>query len=153
MKPYDPKTGIIHWDIPYAPGELRAEGCDAAGKVLSSYAVRSSGRPYALRVTADRSVLSKERATAHLTVEVVDEQGVVVKLGDSEITCTVEGPGELLGLEGSDNSDMSDYTDNRHRAYRGRLLAYVQTIGQKGGISVRFSSPLLKGAEIALHAE
>lgn len=153
MKPYDPKTGIIHWDIPYAPGELRAEGCDAAGKVLSSYAVRSSGRPYALRVTVDRSVLSKERATAHLTVEVVDEQGVVVKLGDSEITCTVEGPGELLGLEGSDNSDMSDYTDNRHRAYRGRLLAYVQTIGQKGGISVRFSSPLLKGAEIALHAE
>ena len=153
MKPYDPKTGIIHWDIPYAPGELRAEGCDAAGKVLSSYAVRSSGRPYALRVTADRSVLSKERATAHLTVEVVDEQGVVVKLGDSEITCTVEGPGELLGLEGSDNSDMSDYTDNRHRAYRGRLLAYVQTIEQKGDISVHFSSPLLKGAEITLRAE
>ena len=153
MKPYDPKTGIIHWDIPYAPGELRAEGCDAEGNAVSSYAIQTSGRPYALRVTADRSVLPKERATAHLTVEVVDEQGVVVKLGDSEITCTVEGPGELLGLEGSDNSDMSDYTDNRHRAYRGRLLAYVQTIEQKGGISVRFSSPLLKGAEIALHAE
>ena len=33
----------------------------------------------------------------------------VVKLGDNEITCTVEGAARLLGLEGSDNSDMSDY--------------------------------------------
>lgn len=153
MKPYDPETGIIHWDIPYAPGELRAEGCNAAGEVVSSYTIRSSGRPYALRVTADRTQLPKERATAHLIVEVIDEQGVCVKLGDNEITCTIEGSAELLGLEGSNNSDMSDYTDNRHRAYRGRLLAYVQTIGQKGPVTVRFTSPLLKGATVQLEAE
>ena len=153
MKPYDPKAGIIHWDIPYAPGELRAEGCDASGRVLSSYVIRSSGRPFALKVSADRAVLPKARATAHLTVEVVDEQGVPVKLGDSEITCTIDGPAELLGLEGSDNADMSDYTDNRHRAYRGRLLAYVRTTGETGDIRVRFSSPLLRGTEVVLKAE
>ena len=28
MKPYDEKTGIIYWDIPFRAGELRAEGCD-----------------------------------------------------------------------------------------------------------------------------
>ena len=153
MKPYDPKTGIIHWDIPFAPGELRAEGCDASGRVLSSYVIRSSGRPFALKVSADRVVLPKERATAHLTVGVVEEQGVPVKLGDSEITCTIDGPAELLGLEGSDNTDMSDYTDNRHRAYRGRLLAYVRTTGETGDIRVRFSSPLLRGTEVVLKAE
>ncbi len=153
MKPYDPKTGIIHWDIPYAAGELRAEGCDADGKVLSSYAIRSSGRPYALRVSADRTQLASDRATAHLTVEVVDENGTVVKLGDNDITCTVEGPVRLLGLEGSNNADMSDYTDNRQRAYHGRLLAYVQTTGQPGVARVRFTSPLLRGTEIELTVE
>ena len=153
MKPYDPKTGIIHWDIPFAPGELRAEGCDSSGRVLSSYVIRSSGRPFALKVSADRAVLPKGRATAHLTVEVVDEQGVPVKLGDSEIACTIDGPAELLGLEGSDNADMGDYTDNRHRAYRGRLLAYVRTTGETGDIRVRFSSPLLRGTEVVLKAE
>lgn len=151
MKPYDEKTGIIHWDIPYQAGELRAEGCDKDGNVLSSYAIKTSGRPYALRVSADRTALSKDRATAHLTVEVVDENGTVVKLGDNEITCTVEGPARLLGLEGSNNSDMSDYTDNRHRAYHGRLLAYIQTTGTEGAIRVKFTSPLLKGAEITLN--
>lgn len=149
MKPYDKKTGIIHWDISYQPGELKAEGCDAAGNVQSVYTIRTSGRPYALRVSADTTRLSSARATAHITIEVVDENGTVVKLGDNEITCTTEGPLRLLGLEGSDNRDMSDYTDNRHRAYHGRLLAYVQTTGKPGQARVRFTSPLLKGAEVS----
>lgn len=105
------------------------------------YSIRTSGRPYAICATADRTILSGDRVTAHITVEVVDEEGTVVKLGDNEITCTVEGPARLLGLEGSDNSDMSDYTDNRHRVYHGRLLAYIQTTGGEGQVKVKFASP------------
>lgn len=153
MKPYDDKSGIIYWDIPYQDGELRAEGCDKNGKVLSTYTIKTSGRPYALRAMVDKDVLSPDKATAHVTIEVVDEQGAIVKLGDSEVTCEVEGPARLLGLEGSNNSDMSDYTDNRHRAYHGRLLAYVQTIGEKGEIRIKLTSPLLKGTEVILKAE
>lgn len=106
-----------------------------------------------MRATVDKDVLSPDKATAHVTIEVVDEQGTIVKLGDSEVTCEVEGPARLLGLEGSNNSDMSDYTDNRHRAYHGRLLAYVQTTGKKGEIRVKLTSPLLKGTEVVLKAE
>lgn len=90
---------------------------------------------------------------AHITVEVVDEKGTVVKLGDNNITCHIEGPAKLLGLENSDNSDMGDYTDNRQRVYHGRLLAYIQTTGEKGEIRVKFTSPLLKGTEVTLKAE
>lgn len=153
MKPYDDKTGIIYWDIPYQPGELKAEGCDKEGNALASYSIQSSDRPYALRASADCQELSAEKATAHITVEVLDEKGTVVKLGDSNITCTIEGPAHLLGLEGSDNTDMGDYTDNRQRAYHGRLLAYIQTTGQEGEIKVRFTSPLLKGTEVVLQAK
>ena len=153
MKPYDDKSGIIYWDIPYQDGELRAEGCDATGKVLSSYVIKTSGRPYALRATVDKEVLSTDKATAHVTIEVVDEQGTIVKLGDNDVTCQIEGPARLLGLEGSNNGDMSDYTDNHHRAFHGRLLAYIQTTGEKGEIRVKLTSPLLKGAEVVLKAE
>lgn len=153
MKPYDEKTGIIYWDIPFRPGELRAEGCGENGETLSHYSIKTSGRPYSLRADADRTVLSKDRSTAHITIEVFDENGTMVKLADNEITCTIEGPASLLGLEGSDNSDMSDYTDNRHRVYRGRLLAYVQTTGEPGTIRLKFTSPLLKGTEAVLRAE
>ena len=153
MKPYDDHTGIICWDIPYQAGELRAEGCDTNGKILSTYTIKSSGRPYALRASIDKPVLSSDKATAHITIEVVDENGTVVKLGDNDITCHIEGPARLLGLEGSNNTDMSDYTDNHHRAYHGRLLAYIQTTGEKGEIRVRLSSPLLEGTVVTVRAE
>lgn len=153
MKPYDVKSGIIHWDIPYEAGELRAEGCDESGKVLSSYAVRSSGLPYALRVTVDCDTLSADRRVAHVLVEVVDEQGVPVRLADNEITCRIEGPARLLGLENGNNSDMSEHRDHRQRVWRGRLLAYVQATGEAGDICIRFTSPLLQKAEVVLRGD
>ncbi len=153
MKPYDQKTGIISWDIPYQAGELVAEGCDKDGRVMSNNSIKTSGRPYALKVTADRATLSGDRAVAHITIEVVDENGIAVKLADNNITCEVEGPAKLLGLEGSDNQDMGDYTDNHQRVYRGRLLAYIQSAGKQGSVKVKFTSPLLKGAEVSLQVE
>ncbi len=152
-KPYDDRTGIIHWDVPYRAGELRAEGLDAEGKVLSDYTIVSSDVPRALRVEADKQVLSADKETVHLCVEVVDAEGRPVRLGDNEITCEITGPARLLGLENANNSDMTDYTDNRHRAYHGRLLAYVRTTGEAGDITVRFTSPLLKGCRINLRAK
>ncbi len=148
MKPRDDRTGIISWDITFQPGQLKAEGCDKEGKVLSAYTITTSGRPYAIRATADRTVLSKEHATAHITVEVTDENGIPVKLADNNITCRIEGPARLLGMEGSDNSDMGNYRDNRQRVYHGRLLTYIQTTGNTGQVRVSFSSPLLKGTEV-----
>jgi len=147
VKPYDPKTGIIHWDIPYSPGTLRAEGTDADGKVLSDYSISTSGRPYELMASSDIKDFSHVGQTAHVVVEILDEEGNIVKLGDNDIRCIVEGPAELLALEGSNNSDMSDYTDNRQRAFRGRLLAYIRSTGN-GPVTVRFSSPLLKGCSL-----
>ncbi len=154
MKPYDVPTGIIHWDIPYDGGELRAEGCDMDGNILSDYVIRSSGRPYAIRVTTDRETLTDECKVAHIIVEVVDEDGTTVKLADNNITCRVEGPVRLLGLEGSNDSDMSDYTDDNHRVYHGRLLAYIRSAkGETGKALIKFTSPLLKGAEVELTVE
>lgn len=153
LKPYDDKSGIIYWDIPYEAGELIAEGCDASGEVLSSYILRTTGRPYAIRVKADRETLSAGKATAHIEIEVVDEKGLTVKLADNEITCRVEGPARLLGLENGANNDMSEHRDNRQRVHMGRLLAYIQTTGETGDIRVSFTSPLLQKAEVTIKAE
>ena len=150
MKPYDEKTGIIHWDIPYSPGELKVEAVDNDGKAVAKYSIVSSGTPYALRARSDTDDFSKAGQTAHVTIEIVDKDGNVVKLGDNEITCTISGPARLLGLEGSNNSDMTDYTDNVHRAYHGRLLAYIQSAEGEGPVELVFTSPLLKKATVTI---
>jgi ribosomal protein L35AE/L33A len=46
---------------------------------------------------------------------------------------------------------MSDYTDNIHRAYKGKITAYVRVNGSSGDVKVNFSSKNLKPA--AVHIE
>lgn len=148
--PYDMKDGIISWDVPFEAGTLKAVAYDEAGAKVAQYEIRTSYRPYSLRVTADKAELSAGQV-AHLTVEVLDDNGNVVKLADNEITCTVNGPAKLLGLEGSNNTDMTSYSDNVHRAYRGRLLAYIQASEGSGEVVVSFNAPYLQGVNIKLN--
>lgn len=147
MTPFNDETGIIGWDVPYKAGVLKAEGYDASGRKVSEYEIHPALRPAALKAVADRSELDAG-GVVQIDVEVVDDNGRLVPLGDSQITCTVEGPAQLLGMESADNTDMGNWTDNVQRAYRGRLLAYVRTGDAPGRIRVRFSAPYLKGAEV-----
>ena len=151
MTPFDEKWGVISWTVPYAPGVLRAEGCDASGAVLSSWEITTAGDAVQLRAKPDKEVFETPRSVVHITVDVLDAAGVRVMTSTDEITCTVEGPARLLGLEGSDNADMSDYRDNRQCAHYGRLLAYIQPTGEAGEITARFSARGLSPSKVTLY--
>ena len=126
-----------------------AEGIGEDGDVESSYTVATSGRPYAITVSADRDSFEKAGDVAHVFINIVDENGIPVKLADNEVTVRINGPAELLALESGDNSDMGNYRDNRQRVYRGKLLGYVRAM-ETGPVSITFISPLLKSATIEL---
>ncbi|MDE6193315.1 MAG: DUF4982 domain-containing protein [Muribaculaceae bacterium] len=145
IKDKDDATGIIHWDIPFAPGRLMAEGIGENGDVESSYTVATSGRPYAITVSADRDSFEKAGDVAHVFINIVDENGIPVKLADNEVTVRINGLAELLALESGDNSDMGNYRDNRQRVYRGKLLGYVKAL-EAGPVVITVTSPLLKSA-------
>lgn len=146
-KDYDDNTGIIYWDIPYQAGKLEAVGLDKNGSEVSRYAIQSSNQPYALTIQQSETSISKDKGLAQIVVQVVDEHGIPVMLSDNEITCQISGPAKLLGLEASNNEDMSDYTDNKQRVFHGHTLAYIQANGTEGQIRVRFTSPWLKPVE------
>lgn len=150
LKPMDDKTGVIHWDIPFIPGKLTAEGIGSNGKAESSYTIATSGRPYQLKAVSDKADFTKKGEVAHVTIEVLDENGVPVKLADNEITVRVKGGGELLALEAGDNSDMGDYRDNRQRVFRGRLLAYIRCTDTSSPTDIRITSPLLTPTDLRI---
>ena len=145
MRPYDDNSGMIHWDVEYRPGTLTAEGFDAEGNLQATYTITTSERPYQLRATLLEPEVAAHGGTAQVLVEVVDEHGTIVKLADNMISCQVEGPGRLLGLENSDNSDMSHPKARQRRAYQGYLVAYVQ-VTDEAPVKLTFSAPLLEDA-------
>ncbi|MDR2954788.1 MAG: DUF4982 domain-containing protein [Prevotella sp.] len=149
-KDYDDNTGIIYWDIPYKDGKLEVIGMNNNNEQVSSYTITTSKRPAALTILPMETTINKE-GLAQIIVQIVDENGIPVMLSDDEVTCKIIGPARLLGLEASNNEDMSDYTDNKHRVFHGHILAYLQATGEEGEVKVQFSAPWLQPAEITLN--
>lgn len=150
-KNYDDNTGIIYWDIPFKAGKLEVIGLNDNNEQISSYTINTSKRPVAITILPMETTISKNKGLAQVVLQVVDENGVPVMLSDDEVTCKIIGPVRLLGLEASNNEDMSDYTDNHHRVFHGRMVAYLQSTGQDGDVKLQFSAPWLKPAEITLN--
>ena len=148
-KEYDSNTGIIYWDIPYEEGKLEVIGLDSQNKETARYAIQSSKQPYALKVISSEKEIVKN-GLAQVVIQVVDENNIPVMLSDNEVTCLIAGPAVLKGLEASNNQDMSDYTDNRHRVFNGHILAYIQSTGEEGEVKIRFTSPWLKSVEASI---
>lgn len=144
-KPYDDHTGIIFWDIPYRAGKLEVVASDKSGKESARHALISSGRPHKIDIlSVDRSADSD---VARMIIQVKDENGVPVTLSDDEVTVDIAGPATLLGMESGNNQDMTDYTDNKHRVFRGRMVIYLRMKDQGTKVQVRVSSPWLISAE------
>lgn len=151
-KPYDPETGVIAWDIPFAAGELEAIGRDATGAEICRNRLRSATAPARMVLTCADSVLDRRRGVALIALQIMDQHGVPVMDAEHEVTCSVEGPARLLGLEAGDMRDVSDYTDAVQRVFHGRIVAYVQASGTEGPVRVRFSTAELPEAVITLAA-
>jgi len=147
----NPQYGMMHWDITYAPGQLQMIGLDADGNELIRHTLHTSERPHAIQVVGEQNVsVNADADIVQVELQIVDQHGVPVMLSDDEITVEmVSGQLRLLGMEAGNNTDMSDYTDHRHRAYHGRILVYLQAQGEPGDQAVvRFTAPWLVPAEV-----
>ena len=147
MKSRDDDKGYISWVVAWAPGKLETVGYNG-GTENARHALESSNRSHAIQATLVNGTLSANRGTALIAIAITDDQGKQVFLADDEITCTTSGPIRLLGMEASNPTDMTDYSDNRQRVFQGKMMVYVQTTGERGTATVRFTAPWLEPAEV-----
>lgn len=135
--------------LPYKPGTLRAEGLADDGAVQESATLKTAGRPVAIRLTADRDTLLRDGSDmAFVVIEIVDAEGNVVPVADNQLEVSVSGAAMLKGLGNADIKDEDPYFDGRHKAWKGRALAAVQSNGRKGKVAVTVASPGLKSGKL-----
>jgi beta-galactosidase len=148
--PVFPTTADLHlaWDVPYEPGVLRAVG-KRSGEVVAIKEVRTAGEASALRLSVDRAeIRSGIRDVAHVEVEVVDADGVVVPSSTHLVRFTVEGPARLLAVGNGDPTDHSPYKARERRAFHGLLLAMVQSTNETGRVRVTAQADGLEPASM-----
>lgn len=135
------------FDVTYTPGTIEAVG--VSGKT----ALRTASAPAALRLTADRETLKAEFGDlAYITVEVVDENGLVVKHADHTVLFEIVGAGELIAVGTANPVSEEIYVGGQRRAFSGRLMAVVRSSGEAGEITLKASAVGLVAGEIRLVA-
>jgi beta-galactosidase len=142
-RPYTPGSTLdlhLSWDVPYAPGSIRAVG-KRNGQVVAETEIKTAGNPAAIKLSVDRNRLAADaRDVAHFTVQVVDANGVPVPNANPTITFDLKGPAKLIATDNGDLSDVLTPNNSKTRhAFNGMALAIIQSTRDAGKISVTAS--------------
>lgn len=141
------------FDVPYAPGELRAYGL-TGGKVVAQTAIRTTGTPKKLRMTPDRTAIRGNRNDlSYVTVEVVDENGRCVPDAEIPVHFSVTGAGELAAQGSGTPNDPASFRAPVRKTFRGRCLAILRPLGGAGDITLQATAEGLDPAEITVRCE
>ena len=154
QSPNGARASSSSWNVPFTPGRLVAVAKDASGRVVARDEQDTAGRPYALSVTPDKTVLRPDgKSLSYLTVRVVDRHGVEVPDADNSILTSVTGAGTFAGADNGKEDDAEGYISPRHDAFNGQELSIVESTTHPGPITVKVASDGLLPATTTLWSQ
>jgi beta-galactosidase len=153
-KPVSAATRLTaRFDVPYQPGELLAVGL-INGKEVAKTTLKTAGEPKGIRLIADRSTLRADRNDlSYVTVEVVDQNGLVVPTAAIPVRFTVTGAGELAAAGSSAPNDAASFHVPLRKTCEGRALAILRPAGDAGKITLKAEADGLKAAMIEVRTK
>ena len=130
----------LPWDVPYAPGELKAVATKD-GKVVATDIVRTAGEPAKIELTPDRATINGDgQDLSFVTVRVLDQNGVVCPNADTEIQFSTTGPADIAGLDNGDATNHESFQGKKHTAWHGLALAVLKShYGEAGPVTLTAS--------------
>ena len=147
-KPRHADDSAITWQIPFAPGELRAVGY-RGGRKVSEDVLRTAGPAAALRLVPEaKAVGGGFDDVVAVRVEVVDAKGVVVPDATDLVTLSVTGAGMLAAFDNGSITDHTPFTSAERRVSDGRAVAFLRGRGA-GTVTLTARAPGLSAATVA----
>jgi beta-galactosidase len=149
----DYTNNTINWRALYSPGKITAKGYNKGVEVIS-YELSTAGKPAKIELVADRPAIKADgQDLSHVTVRLLDENGVIIPNDDRTVTFTVEGQGKLIGLDNGDLRSNEYFKGNTRTTYFGRALAIIQSTRTKGPIRLKARMDGLPEAIITITSE
>ena len=141
-------------EVKYEPGELRVVAYDKAGNVAAEKCVVTAGKPYAVRLTADRTTLEATgEDLAYVNVSVVDKAGNPVPTESREVQVKVTGAGKFRAMANGDPTSLELFHLPKMHLFSGQLTTLVQSGTTSGEIEVTVTAKGIKPATLKLQVE
>jgi len=142
------------FQLEYQPGELKAVAIDKNGSRADSMKIVTAGKPYAIRLKADKDFLSRNpQSLAYITAEIVDKKGNLVPNASVPLKFVVTGDAEIIATGSGNPKDSSGYFRSERVTDAGKALGVIKQTGTNSGknsVKTTVSSPGLKSASISL---
>jgi len=137
------------FEVPYEPGTLVAH-CYDNGKETASQTIKTVGKPAAIRLTADRSVIRASRNDlAYIKTEVVDADGNVIPYADDvKVKFEISGQGKLAGVGNGSPTDLASFKQPERKTFQGVCLAIVRPETTPGKINIKATAEGLKACNL-----
>jgi beta-galactosidase len=150
-KPVSAATKLTaKFDVPYAPGELRAVGL-VNGKAVANTALKTSGAPRKLKLIADREKIRADRNDlSYVTVEIVDAAGQRVPDAEIPVRFSVTGAGELAAQGSSSPNTPASFRAPIRKTFEGRCLAILRPLGSREKIQLKAEADGLGSSQITV---
>lgn len=127
---------VARFDVPYAPGELKALGI-TDGKEVATKVLKTLGKPARLVLTPDRKTVNADRNDlAFITVEVVDENGEKIQNAEVQVDFTISGNGEMAGTGNGAPGRMYSFQQHVCRTHNGKALIVIRPFARPGKIII-----------------
>jgi beta-galactosidase len=122
------------------------------GKETGSSTLSTTGKPFAIRLTADRKQIKADpNDLSFISVEIVDSKGNVVPSVDGlEINFKLSGDATIAAVGNGNPSDMSSFQQHRKQVYQGKAQAIVRPTGTIGTATLTALADGLKGDEVQI---
>ena len=123
----------LRWDVPYAPGELKAVAYNH-GRTIGESVMRTAGRAAQIRLTPDRTTIGADGDDlSFVLVEVLDEHGQLVPDAAAKIHYAVEGPATIAGITNGNPQSTESFVDNPSPAFNGKMTVVLRSAEGKSG--------------------
>ncbi len=145
---------LMWLDTKYEAGEVKVVAYDKDGNPSMEKVVRTAGKPYTLRLTADRNTIKADgKDLSFITVEAVDKDGNLCPNENALVTFKVSGAGTYRAAANGDATSLDQFHLPKMHLFNGKLVVIVQSGEKEGTITLTAEAKGLKSQKIEVKVE
>ena len=137
------------WNVPWAPGTIRAKGIKGNTAVYDQVTTASS--PAKVKLKPDRtSIIADSKDLVFIETDITDATGILVPNAANKVDFSVSGPGTIVGVDNGNPISYEPYKASSRLAFSGKCLVIVQTTKTGGAIVVTAGSSGLSSDSVTI---
>lgn len=140
---------LMWMNVKYEPGTIKVVAYDDAGKAIAEKSVTTAGKPYAIKLEADRkTILADGEDLSYITATVVDKNGNVCPTATNQLQFKVKGAGSFRAVCNGDATSLEQFHLPTMKTFSGKLVVTVQSSTNEGDIELAVTAKNLKMGKI-----